>query len=92
MKTTQTFFVLCVALAIGVAAAVALMDHLTTDTFTPRIIQNRDGTYTCEYYYPRDKYKVDQRAHRVTLEEARQAAEKWRSIADGDISSPKIVE
>ena len=92
MKEIAKFVGLVVGFAIALAASFELMDHLTTDTFTPRIIQNRDGTYTCEYYYPRDKYKVDQRAHRVTLEEARQAAEKWRSIADGDISSPKIVE
>lgn len=71
-----------------VAVAVVLIAMLVserTPTFTPRILDNEDGTYTVEYYFPSQDWHKDVFAYRVSLEEATNAAAGWEKTAQ----SPK---
>lgn len=62
----------------------------TVETFTPRIIDNQDGTYTVQYYWNQPGYKDDAWGFRVSLEDARERRDRWIVVRDGD-GGPVII-
>lgn len=74
-----------------VASVCSAMFGCKPATFTPRIVDNEDGTYTTEYYWPYPGYTTDPYAHRVSLEKARVAAQKWTDIATNKASKTIVI-
>lgn len=73
MKTILASLLLCSLTGCGPA---------TPATFTPRIIDNEDGTYTTQYYWSHPGYINDPNAYCVSIDRARVAAKRWNDVKD----------